>query len=287
MDKLKYVSGKTRGAIENSPKLIVPLVLVFSLAGLSAAELVRADSYIDNAESYESSIEVLELKSTISLLSEQIERGNAAVFCRLDAEKLLRSPHDIDDKDTDNPLLSRTLLEDANRQSRAASPSPAYNSLLQYLPQVRLARQTSVENDEALKNLIYLTSEDNRTSYCMDLVNVLREVYFIRIIKTPQGVGSLHVGQLDNFRSNINEAQDSLLDLTPPNDFIEQHTELNALLNDVRINLHSDDLDVDEFSRRLQDNYEQLDFTLRKIGIKSGDLADRQDEIILQAHLLE
>ena len=139
---------------------------------------------------------------------------------------------------------------------------------------------------DGLQGIENLTGEDSRSTYCLELVNALSEVYFINDIRKPQGVSALHVGQLENFQVDVNQAQELLLSLSLPNLYVEQHATINNVMNDLRLNLREDTSDPEAFSRIIQKDYEELSFTLKEIEIRSTDLLSRPEQLVLYADAL-
>lgn len=281
MGKLHRLRLKSEIFVVKHPKVIVPIMFVTFLLLITVLECLRARMYVSHVENYKNSSEILTVKDSINKLNRIAGRESALpAYCSLSVEGLIGNLNEAYRSDSETRESSE-LVRSIHQQAEEAEPSPAFNSLLQFLPRVREARDISENLNNTLEKIKNLTGEDSRSSYCLALVDVLSEVYFVNDIRTIQGVSALTVGQLDNFTINVNQAQEILLSLTPPKSLKEQHVALNEFMNDLRLDLQEDANDTELFSRNIQSNFENLESVLSTIEVVSKDLLTRPELLAL------
>lgn len=285
MKTLKQLIIKTKEFVTKQPKAIIVIAFVGFLIVISGAEYARAHVYLSSTVSYKNSVRVLSLKDTAERFNREVADSASPVYCSFDLEGFTKGASTTDADLANANNRPGVLARELNEYAEKAAPSPAFSSLLQFLPKVRLARTVSQEMAISLKEIKNLTSEDSRSTYCLELVSVLSEVGFVNNLKAPQGVSALHIGQLDNFQANVSRAQDELLSLTPPTQFIDQHVAINQFLNDLRLDLLEDSNDYMGFAANISDGYDQLSSALDGLELGSADLLPKADQIALLLHV--
>ncbi len=286
VDKLKHYYRNTKEYFTAKPKMLIPVAALVFLILFTIFESGRAIYYQKSVRNYKNSVAVLDIRDTVDKLNFVTQDNPPAIYCDLQLEGLLQENNEAYQQITENNQPGNLVSKLREQVKNAGSP-PAFNSILQFVPNVRHARDTSQEIHGAIKNISSLTTFDVRSEYCINLSKVLSKVYFLPDIDSPEGVSALSVGQLENFQVNVSQAQKSLLIITPPPMFTEQHIEINNLLNTIALNLRENAYKYDEFSRRIEQDVQLLDKTLDDIRAKSIDLQSRPGQIAIQAKVLE
>jgi hypothetical protein len=283
---LKNCCSKIRDYFEKKPKMIIVVTALVFFLSLIVFEYIRASIYLNTVDDYKKSEAILRVKETADKLTRASQVKQPAIFCDIDHKDLLKEVNKAYDNLTNenNPELLISMLNSSVKQ--AGSP-PIFNSFLQFIPKIHQARIINQEIQGSMEALASLTTTDERSSYCTSLVGVLGEIYFLTSIETPEGVSALFVGQLENFQVNTKQAQKTLQAISPPTVFIDQHTELNQLLNKIALDLRNNSNKYIEFSRIIEKDVDQLEIILGNIKSKTQDLQSRPSQIALQASLLE
>lgn len=287
MKKLKQFLAQIKMFLFRYPKTVIGIAFVSFLLFISGVEYLRAHAYLDRVEDYKSSVDVLHLMDVAHKLNREVYSGTSAIYCGFDLNFLIAGVNEAYADKEGEQKSAEALRRQLHELAYDVSPAPGFNSLAQYLPKVREARDTSQDVKESVAELQNLTREDSRATYCQHLINALSKIYFIDDIRTPQGLNALLVGQLENFQVNTDQAQKAFLELNPPEVYRGQHVAINDFLNDFRSDLRGNPNDYVAMSRLMQENYENLNFTLKEIEIRSGDLLSRPEKIALYVSVLD
>jgi len=266
--------------------MLIPLAFVVFMLSLVIFESVRASYYQKSVRNYKNSVAVIGIKDIADKLNLVTQNNSPSIYCVVESEGLLREINKAYQQTTDDSKPS-VLIERLSQQIEQAGSPPAFNSVAQFVPSVRRARQASLELYSAVGELTVLTGDDERSDYCTALVKVLSEVYFLPEIDSPEGVSALFVGQLENFQVNVAQAKQELRKIAPPSVFVEQHIKLGQLLNTVELDLRNDANKYSEFSRRIEGDVEELQLILRQLKDKSTDLQKRPSKIAIYADVLD
>ncbi len=279
MKHLTYIRQKLITYISQRPKSIIVLSCVVSLLAFVPFEFMRASRYIATVEKYRNSPQVLGVKTSAEELNIGTDVQATAAYCDVDITRFTK------DSDSEVGQLVPPGREIYLRAEEAI-PSPAFDSVFAFLPRIREAHDESEEISRALEKIRELTSEDARSTYCFGLVSVLGELYFLKDIQTPQGVGALVVGQLESFQLHVRNAQQKLAKTIPPQVFYDEHRALVESLNQLALDVRTNENDEQEFSRRVENTVTTIQDTLGALRFKSKDLLTRFDQVDLYADIL-
>lgn len=249
-------------------------------------ECNRARVYQNRVDDYRTSDAVVSLRQDIDQLA-QYSSGDVpmAVFCRLSMSEIAYFVTGVSDR---IPVRNEEkFLTEIHAGVEAVSPAPSFNSMLQILPRIREARIASEELHEGLVDIKNLTTQDTRSEYCFNLYEILAQLYFVDILRTEQGVSALHVGQIENFRLDVNDAQEKLQALAPPKPYANQHRALNDFLNDLRSDLQASTNQYTTFSRTIESDYLTLESILAEIEAGATDLAERPEQLLIRSKVLQ
>lgn len=274
-----------RETFQRRPNLLIPLVAVSAILLFTAVEYGRAWAYRQSVAEYKQSATVLSLKTTVDKLQRETEKQPAAYYCDLSADDLLALFNQAYEPAGSDSIDS--IVQQLHAEVSGTKP-PAFSSALNVFPGIVGARRISEEVSRAVSGIRKLTESDVRTTYCMELQQVLAQVYFLPNLSAPEGVSALLPGQQENFQVNVRQAQEQFASIrTIPKSFADEHARLGELLESVASNLRANRNDYDGFSRALQQNAIKLQDIVDDIGSKAKDLRQRPQEIALQASILE
>lgn len=256
---------------------------------LFLVDSLRAYLYTYSAKAYIHSQNVQALHADIASFAELSANGRSnAVLCSFTMRDLV-APADSDVVNASSQTLHAPVetFDRIHDRAKNGPPSPAFFSLLRYLPHINTARSSSIRLKNARGAITNLTKQDSTTQYCSSLVDVLSKVYFINDLQSAQGVSALRVGQLENFQVNVDQAQQKLLALSPPQTLVSQHKALNEFFNDIRLDLREDDTQINDFSRLIQADYLNLQSILQDMQLATQDLQAIPDQLLIHSAELQ
>lgn len=266
------------------PKSLVVIAAVVFFILFLGLESLRAQLYEMQVADYRQSARVQSFNDSINRLVVETEKGkNGAGLCNMTLRDNIAG---YNNAYKTSEYTTEALLKEVHDNTNAALPSPAFRSLLQNLPHIASRVRESEEIQNGLEKAVNLTNQDNRMSYCLALLDVLSEVYFLPSISKPEGVAALSVGQVENFQTNTKKAQTKLKGITPPAEFLSEHTSIIEICNRIALHLREDENDLEMFSRRIELQTLELDMVLRSIHDKSMDLQKIPGRLYLETEAL-
>ncbi len=268
------------------PRLLILVSFVVFMLLFAGFECLRARTYLRRVDDYRQSVAVLELKDAIQKMSVVAEDEYPdPVLCEFVAGGRLSQQGASLTEMREGEMLD-SAVNMVHDRAENALPSPRFASMLIILPQVSKARTESAKLKDGTDRILYLTSEDKESQYCLSLLDVLREVYFVSDLRTPQGVGALRVGQIENFQINVDQAQEKLREINPPTRFTSQHILINDFLNDLRTDVRINTNDRDTFARAIDEDYETLNAILTDIGYYAENLRKLPEHVLINSSVL-
>ncbi len=287
MGKIKKIRVKIKKYFAEQPKMIVPAAIFLFIVVLSGVEFVRASIYISKANEYKESAKVSIVVDSASKLSYQSEYIESSTMCSINLDDLIAKSNQayIDPvKESNDPEI---VMKELSNLVKQAAPSPEFNSIMQFIPRVYEARKISRQMESSLYEIAKLTKQDGRSMYCSNVAGVLSEIYFIDDLSKPEAVSALHVGQVENFQVNSQNALDAISKIEPPEEFVENHKALVSLVSKLKGDLKNNTNDYVGFSRVINENLKVLKTELEDLKQKSVDLQSRPQEILLRSSLLQ
>lgn len=287
MKTFKNIYRKTNDYFKRRPKTIIPVVAFISLVIFAGTEHIRANIYLNSVDAYKNSVEILNAKDTIEKLQTSIELSSKAYFCDISHINLLpvfNEAYADFFSDNNHP---QALVSNLNSQLISADTPPAFSSLMNFLPEPKVAEKTSAELKTAYTELTELSKENAINNYCLNLETALVRTYFLQDLKKPEGVSALLPGQIENFQINVSQSQDLVKTMTFPSQFEQEHLKVLDFLNKVAVDLEKDDNSYKQFARNIEDDLKILDEALTSIRAKTSELQKVPDDIALQASVLE
>lgn len=284
---MSIISRLERRAIHfifRRPKSLIIIASVVFLVFLIGFESLRAALFSMRMAEYRKSAEVQEFNNAVGRLANMSEKGSdASILCDLRLSGNIGGYNAA--YQSDGPTVS-TLLQEVRNRAETVVPSPAFHSVLTFLPQLKAQESLGESVHAALKNVAILTKQDSRSIYCSQLLDVLSEVYFLPAISSPEGVAAMRVGQVENFQTNVRKAQNKLRALSPPQEFSNEHAQMLELLNRIALYLRGDDNDYITFSRQVELQSAQLELVLQALRVKSTDLQSMPAKLYLETAIL-
>ncbi len=283
---ISHFLGKIKRFYVQKPMRLLPTVALLTVLTFGVEECVRARYYLQQISYYKNSSRALQLHDTVQALQKSVESTHSALYCDVRLQEAIDSASTSYRvslaQQSDAHSLNATLQEHIGE----LSPPPAFSSLVEFLPGPSQARILSEELADSVQSLQVLTQKNARSEYCLELSNVLEDVYFIQQLTKPEGVHALLAGQLENYQIKAQGALDKLLVMKFPVQYADEHDGITAAVSQLTLNLVRNENDVLSYAGYMQDNYDQLIEQLESIEKKSIDLQEIPKNIALQASYL-
>ena len=268
----------------------MPIVFLSAIVVFAAGECIRARLYIASAESYKQSVEVLELQDAVEMLQRSAENDTAGLYCKIQllSDQSSSSPnYSVTTKANSVTRNAAALHDQIYEHIRYIDTPPSYSSLLDVLPKPKEATSLSIEMSQAVDRIKSLTVKDERSQYCLKLEEAIGKIAFIRELSRPEGVEALLVGQLDNYRNNVQKSVVEVNNIYPPKAYADEHLRIIGVLTELSETINMNDRDAEAFSDRVGKHAIDIAATLERISAKSSDLKNIPYEIGLSAEQLK
>lgn len=266
------------------PKSLIIIAAVIFTMLFVGFESVRAQLFEMQVADYRRSVRVQNANDSISKLVAATEKGgNGPVFCDVKLDNIIGEHNPA----YENSEATQTaLVLEVRDKAQAIRPSPAFYSLLSFLPHIKTEKKLSDSLKDSAETVNNLTKQDIKSQYCLQLVDVLSEVYFLKTLSTPEGVSAMRVGQVENFQINVKQAQSKLQSLTPPSQFADEQLQIAEILNRIALHLRGDENNFTMFSRNIELQVQNLEIVLQAIHDQSSDLANIPAQLYLHTQIL-
>lgn len=286
MSFFKKAEHKAIHFIVKRPKYLILIAGVVFLVLFSALETVRAQLFMLQLDNYRTSARVEALNDSVDRLVAQTEKGGGGpALCELSLDGNIVG-YNVAYQTQSNMQTTEDLMRAVHDRAMQALPSPAFYSVLNFLPHIKSKQDTSEAAARALNQEVNLTKQDTQSQYCLRLLSVLSEVYFLKTISTPEGVSAMRVGQVENFQTNVRKAQEALKAIIPPPEFADEHVQLTEILNHIALHLREDENDFVSFSRRIEMQTSELAIVLQSLHDKSAHLRNVPGNLYLESTIL-
>lgn len=283
---MSFITQSERRAIHfivKYPKSLIAIAGITFLLLFTGFESLRAWMYDTQVENYRHSARVMELTDAIDRLVVEAAKGGKPEFCDLTLRNNIGGYNAAYQEQKGEDSL---LTEAVHAKAQTAVPSPAFHSLLNFLPHIKKRVVLSRELRESTEVALNLTKQDNRSQYCTSLLDVFSEVYFLESIRRPEGVAALSVGQVENFQTNVKKAQTSLASIPVPPIVADEHGHIQEILNSLALHLREDENDFVTFSRRIEMQSVELEMVLETLRDKTADLQAIPSQLYLHVEPL-
>lgn len=280
MSFIKRAEHRAGHFILRYPKALILIAAVLFMMLFIGLESLRAQIFDAQLRNYKESSEVQVLNNTVERLASRAETGGDAALCELKLEGNIQGSNSAYKKGGEEDL--QVLMADVNARASEAVPYPAFHSMLRILPHIKARSEDSQNLSASIKSAQNLTKQDTKSSYCLQLLDVLSEVYFLESIRKPEGVAALRVGQVENFQVNVRKAQELLKGINSPTAFLDENTAVSEILNRLALNLRDDENNYEMFSRRIEIQTVELQLVLDSLASKSADLRDLPQRLYLE-----
>ncbi|MFZ1684062.1 MAG: hypothetical protein WAU88_08005, partial [Candidatus Zixiibacteriota bacterium] len=155
MKKIRKYYKKLQSLFKRKPKIIIPVVALLFILILMLAECIRATVYLNRVEDYKKSVKVVNLQDSVAKLQKTVKSSSTSYLCNIDQNKL----------ESGNEPSVGSLITDVRDQIELAKPTPAFSSLLDFLPRPKKARAVSVDLKNATDQIATTVLVDARSTY--------------------------------------------------------------------------------------------------------------------------
>jgi hypothetical protein len=270
--RVQHVLMNVRAKIVKQPKYAMIVASVATLLLFGFIECVRAWHFQNNMREYKLSSEVQSFVDTIDRLQRVTENNPSAYFCDLSTRNLLNQFNKAYEEQGLGENAPEQIMSLLREDMSTVAKAPSFWSIVDFLPRPAAASKMSTDITSAIKNMQDALKHDIRSEYCLNLQDALSRLYFSESIRTPQGVGALLPGQIENFQVNVRQAQEALLNMTIPDDFYESHVALTKNVQNLGQALQGDDNNYVDFSRKVDVEMVDLESQLEQLRQQTLDL---------------
>lgn len=262
-------------------KVIIGIAVLFVLSAVYVGvEVVRAQNYMKKANAFRQSASVGDIRASAQKLNTSIGLSSATMYCDIKLDKLLPPLTEEYMAFFAEDNRPETVINTLHGQvDKAISEAPTFNSFLGFIPKVRDAKNLNNRLSGSMQQLSKVTILDERSVYCLEMVNTLTQSNFILGLQSPENVRKLHPGQLDMYRSDSTRIKQLAQAIKPPDALQSQHDRLIAYFTKTEIDLKQSTGSAQLLSTAMAVNVGELQKTLDQIKAASADLASRPSEI--------